>query len=95
MCPDPHSCVELNVAEQAPPSGVSCNLDGPMAPREEHASSNVERARVNVTRNIKRAMQAIASESPCLGRHLGNRVQTERLCNYAPDEYAPMEFDLE
>jgi len=30
--------VELNVAEQAPPSGVSCNLDGPMAPREEHAT---------------------------------------------------------
>lgn len=62
--------------------------------RARHASSNVERARVNVTRNIKRAIQTIAAESPCLRQHLENRVQTGRLCNYAPDEYAPMEFDL-
>jgi len=50
------------------------------------AASHRERARVNVTRQIKSAIYAIRRVNPPLGRHLANAIYTGRSCRYAPAE---------
>ncbi len=48
------------------------------------AASHRERARVNVTRQIKSAIDAIRKVNPPLGRHLANSISTGSTCRYAP-----------
>ncbi len=48
------------------------------------AASHRERARVNVTRQIKSAIEAIRKVNPALGRHLANSIYTGSSCRYAP-----------
>jgi hypothetical protein len=48
------------------------------------AASHRERARVNVTRQIKSAIDAIQKVNPPLGRHLADAIQTGSSCRYAP-----------
>ena len=48
------------------------------------AASHRERARVNVTRQIKSAIEAIRNVNPPLGRHLANCISTGSTCRYAP-----------
>jgi tetratricopeptide (TPR) repeat protein len=48
------------------------------------AASHRERARVNVTRQIKSAIDAIRSLNPPLGRHLADAIHTGSSCRYAP-----------
>ncbi|HEY6300897.1 MAG TPA: hypothetical protein VIW95_14765 [Candidatus Binatus sp.] len=48
------------------------------------AASHRERARVNVTRQIKSAIEAIRNVNPPLGRHLANSISTGSTCRYAP-----------
>ena len=48
------------------------------------AASHRERARVNVTRQIKSAIDAIRKVNPPLGRHLANCISTGSTCRYAP-----------
>ncbi len=50
--------------------------------RPRRAGSNVERARVNVQRRLKHAMQRIATECPTAGRHLDWAVRTGSFCSY-------------
>ena len=50
------------------------------------AASHRERARVNVTRQIKSAIDAIRRVNPPLGRHLANSIYTGSSCRYAPAE---------
>ena len=52
--------------------------------RPRRAGSNVERARVNVQRRLKHAMQRIAEECPSAGRHLDWAVRTGSFCSYRP-----------
>jgi tetratricopeptide (TPR) repeat protein len=53
--------------------------------RDRIAASNAERARVNVTRAIRSALDRIQEHSPPLGRHLGVTVRTGSFCSYQPD----------
>jgi tetratricopeptide (TPR) repeat protein len=53
--------------------------------RDRLAGSNAERARVNVTRAIKSALDRIQQHSPSLGRHLVATVRTGSFCSYQPD----------
>ena len=46
--------------------------------------SNVERARVNVQRRLKHAMQRIAEECPAAGKHLEWAIRTGSFCSYRP-----------
>ena len=62
--------------------------------RDRPQHSGDERARVNVTRNIRRAIDAIASHSDELGRHLQVSVRTGRWCCYEPDPTAPIRWTL-
>jgi hypothetical protein len=54
--------------------------------RLRRAASHRERARVNVTRQIKSAIEAIRKAHPAVGRHLANSIYTSSLCRYAPAE---------
>jgi hypothetical protein len=53
--------------------------------RDRIAASNAERARVNVTRAIRSALDRIQEHSPPLGRHLAATVRTGSFCSYQPD----------
>lgn len=53
--------------------------------RRRVAADAAERARVNVTRTIKLAVQRIAEVSPALGQHLSTSVRTGCFCSYRPD----------
>ncbi|HEU4781061.1 MAG TPA: AAA family ATPase [Steroidobacteraceae bacterium] len=50
--------------------------------RARRAGSNVERARVNVQRRLKHALDRIARECPAAGRHLEWAVRTGSFCSY-------------
>ena len=48
------------------------------------SSKEIERARVRVTKAIRRALLSVADADPSLGAHLETSVQTGRVCLYAP-----------
>jgi tetratricopeptide (TPR) repeat protein len=52
--------------------------------RDRPQKATAERARVNVTQRIRRAMALIAEQSPALGDLLDRSVRTGTLCRYAP-----------
>lgn len=58
--------------------------------RDRRAASHAERARLNVTRAIRAALDNIARSHPALGRHLRTTVRTGRYCVYAPDPRVPI-----
>jgi tetratricopeptide (TPR) repeat protein len=68
--------------------GAAVGLGG----RDRKAASNAERARVNVTRAIKAAMDRISEHSPSLGRHLATTVRTGTFCAYEPDARVPVSW---
>jgi hypothetical protein len=53
--------------------------------RDRRLSSAAERARVNVTRSIARALERIAESHPELARHLSQTIRTGTFCTYVPD----------
>lgn len=53
--------------------------------RDRKSSSASERARLNVTRAIKAAVDKIGQNNPDLGRHLTVSVNTGSFCSYTPD----------
>jgi AAA ATPase-like protein len=52
--------------------------------RERRAGAAAERARVNVQRRLKDALDRIAAADPELGRHLSRAVRTGTFCSYDP-----------
>ncbi len=52
--------------------------------RVRTTSDAAERARVNVTRNIRRALEQIRRATPVAGRHLAASVRTGTHCRYDP-----------
>lgn len=62
--------------------------------RDRPTGSGAEKARVNVTRSIRRAIAAIAAEAPDLGAHLERSVRTGRFCAYEPDPGAALTWDV-
>jgi hypothetical protein len=57
--------------------------------RDRALPSPAERARVSVTKAIKKAVRTIARHCPALGDHLAASVRTGRYCSYAPPGEAP------
>jgi CheY-like chemotaxis protein len=62
--------------------------------RDRKAASDTERARVNVTRAIKAAVERVATHSPALGRHLEATLRTGTFCAYLPKPESPIRWDL-
>jgi non-specific serine/threonine protein kinase len=54
--------------------------------RPRRTRSAGERARVNLTKVIRKAIRHIGEESPELGRHLERAVRTGRLFSYVPGQ---------
>lgn len=52
--------------------------------RDRRAAGNAERARVNVTRALRSAVERIAEHDAALGHHLGTCVHTGIFCSYDP-----------
>lgn len=52
--------------------------------RERRSGSAAERARVNVRRRIKDAIQRIEEQLPDAGRYLDNTIKTGSYCRYSP-----------
>ena len=61
--------------------------------RDRKAASDAERARVNVTRSIKSALERIAEHSPALSRHLDATLRTGQYCSYVPDPRVPVRWE--
>jgi hypothetical protein len=52
--------------------------------RDRRGASNVERARINVQRRLRDALDRIETEDPALGRYLRASVQTGTFCRFMP-----------
>ena len=53
--------------------------------RERRTGSPAERARVNVTKQVGKAVERIEKEHEALGRHLRNAIRTGAFCSYRPE----------
>jgi hypothetical protein len=53
--------------------------------RERRTSSSAERARVNVTKHVGKALARIEKQHEALGRHLRNAIRTGAFCIYSPE----------
>jgi hypothetical protein len=62
--------------------------------RERVMTSDAEKARVNVTRVIKAAMDRIRPYSPELRHHLASTIKTGTYCSYSPDPRLPLDWQL-
>jgi hypothetical protein len=62
--------------------------------RDRRAASAAERARVNVTRAIKAALQRLSAHHPTLGLHLSRTITTGTFCSYTPDIHLPSPWKL-
>ncbi|MBV9579606.1 MAG: hypothetical protein JO057_13540 [Chloroflexi bacterium] len=56
--------------------------------------STGERARVSVTKAIRRAIKSIAQKHPTLAAHLVNSVKTGATCVYAPDPHSTITWSF-
>jgi len=61
--------------------------------RDRKAASTTEKARLNVTRSIRSAIDRIAEHSRALGEHLSATVKTGTFCAYVPDPRSPISWD--
>ncbi len=62
--------------------------------RDRRAASAAERARVNVTRAIKAALQRLSAHHPALGLCLSRTINTGTFCSYTPDIHLPSPWKL-
>jgi hypothetical protein len=62
--------------------------------RDRRLSSEAERARINVTRALRAAIDRIARTHPRLGEHLRTLVRTGIFCCYATDPRAPVTWSV-
>jgi TAP-like protein len=62
--------------------------------RDRRAASASERARINVTRAIKIALERIAEHNPALAILLTSSIRTGAFCSYTPDSRLPASWQL-
>ncbi len=62
--------------------------------RDRRAGSDAERARVNVTRSISRAIQKLDKVHPELARHLDQTLRTGTFCTYVAEPATARTWDL-
>jgi pimeloyl-ACP methyl ester carboxylesterase len=62
--------------------------------RDRRATSAAERARINITRAIKVALERIAEHNPALAALLTSSIRTGTFCSYTPDSRLPASWQL-
>ncbi|MGH7949209.1 MAG: ATP-binding protein, partial [Candidatus Binataceae bacterium] len=60
--------------------------------RDRRSGSNAERARLNVTRAIRAALEKISEQHAALGELLNRSVRTGSFCTYVPDPRHPVSW---
>src|SRR5262249_24990745 len=65
-----------------------------MGGRDRRAASAAERARINVTRAIKVALERIAEHNPALAALLTSSIRTGTFCSYTPESRLPSSWQL-
>ena len=63
--------------------------------RDRRVASASERARVNVTRAVRREIRRIADQDASLGQELQTTVRTGTFCLYQPDMRHPVHWEVE
>jgi hypothetical protein len=63
-----------------------------MGGRDRRSAAPAERARVNVTRALRMAIQRITEHDAHLGHHLDRSVRTGVFCSYVPDPRTPVRW---
>jgi hypothetical protein len=63
--------------------------------RSGKAASSAEQARINVTKNITRALSQIETKHKSLGTFLKSTVKTGIFCSYQPDQRFPVSWKFE
>jgi hypothetical protein len=76
-------------------SRTSCRPPSGLGGRDRRAASAAERARVNVTRALRREIRRIADEDAGLGRELETTVRTGTFCAYEPDPRRPVAWEVD
>ncbi len=64
------------------------------AGRQRQVSSESERARVNVTRTLRTAVDRIAVKAPLAAAHLRSSLRTGRACRYEPGPGGPVRWHV-
>src|SRR5262249_15234734 len=62
--------------------------------RDRRAASGSERARINITRAIKIALEKIAEHNPPLASLLPSSIRPGTFCSYTPDSRLPVSWQL-
>ena len=62
--------------------------------KDRRAAAAAERARVNVQRAIKTALEKLAKHHPALGSYLASTIKTGTECSYTPDLDLPSPWQL-
>jgi hypothetical protein len=62
--------------------------------RARQLSAEQERARVNVTRTLRAALNRISAAAPVAGAHLAASIRTGRACRYQPAPGGPAYWNL-
>lgn len=75
---------ETDIAAQREAESLRRALSG--GRHRASSSREVEKARVRVTRAIRRAVDFVADTAPGLGAHLDQAISTGRLCSYEPSD---------
>jgi hypothetical protein len=57
--------------------------------RPRRVCSDAERARVNVTRNLRDIIKKVSRHNPALGQHFTRTIRTGTFCSYRPDIQFP------
>lgn len=57
--------------------------------RDRHMGDTSERVRINVTRNLRRAIDRVAEAAPLAGAHLAASIRTGNYCRYQPQPGGP------
>jgi len=85
---DSRGDIEESAALAAELAAVTAEVEGSQgfAGRGRAMRSDADRARVNVTKHVRRAIERIAAADPKLGEHLGATVETGMSCVYRPQD---------
>lgn len=62
--------------------------------KKARLKKDIEKARVNVSQNISKAIKDIETELPALGRHLRNQIDKGAKCIYRADADDPITWDI-
>jgi len=87
------AAVQLGAIEEIAEQPGAFRFSHALLGHSHKAGFDAERARLNVTRAVRKVVRKIEAGCPVLGRHLDRAVQTGLFCAYQPDPTFPIEWE--